>query len=482
MSRFALLASRNDQNKNESEMNAVAAVEPKVAVSRRVADLDRFLAERLLEDYLPAAEAWCEEMGARLLEEVEEDLESLAEDLGLKKLERKRLLGPPRKQADVKRIDLAAVVAKLEDMTEVTPSTAPSTGPSEAVEELSTAAETPMPEPATPAETETPLETPREAESGWTVLEKKEKKPRKARASDDAPEPRTSKDAAPRRETAQSLLKRPETTLEVAADRVGQLIGRKGVNLESVQAEHGVRIKVPKKGQVRRVVITGPTQEHELKAVSAIRAIIAVEDTHAKLARIEEEEEASAPTEQEFVPVRPKLVKETIVVHESQVPKLLGAKGKTITNIEEVSGARVSVAEKSGSRREVFVSGPTQDIVAKAVEMIDAALPVCDEVIVRSWQVGTLIGSKGETIADIQERTGARISVVPAPEGEVRTAIICGDTAEVVKAAKAMVRETVSWAVRPSKAQVAKADLGEGGLSRGQGNRSTMRLSLCPKR
>merc|ERR1719399_1793496 len=132
------------------------------------------------------------------------------------------------------------------------------------------------------------------------------------------------------------------------------------------------------------------------------------------------------------------LVKETIVVHESQVPKLLGAKGKTITNI--------------------------------------------DEVIVRSWQVGTLIGSKGETIADIQERTGARISVVPAPEGEVRTAIICGDTAEVVKAAKAMVRETVSWAVRPSKAQVAKADLGEGGLSRGQGNRSTMRLSLCPKR
>ena len=35
----------------------------------------------------------------------------------------------------------------------------------------------------------------------------------------------------------------------------------------------------------------------------------------------------------------------------------------------------------------MFVSGPTQDIVAKAVWMIDAALPVCDEVIVRSWQV-----------------------------------------------------------------------------------------------
>merc|ERR1719399_624007 len=100
------------------------------------------------------------------------------------------------------------------------------------------------------------------------------------------------------------------------------------------------------------------------------------------------------------------LVKETIVVHESQVPKLLGAKGKTITNI--------------------------------------------DEVIVRSWQVGSLIGSKGETIADIQERTGARISV--PREGEVRTAIICGDTAEVVKEAKALVREALSWAVRPSKA------------------------------
>jgi len=463
MSRFALLASRNDQNKNDSEMNAIATVESKVAVSRRVADLDRFLAERLLEDYLPAAEAWCEEMGARLLAEVVEDLECLADDLALKKLERRRLLGPPRVQASS--LDLAAVVAKLEVMTEETPSTASATE-REPVEEVSTAAETPMPEPATPAEMQTPPETPREAESGWTVRAKKE---RKARAPEEAPEPRAPTNA-PRRE---SLLKRPETTLEVAEDCIGQLIGRKGVNLDSVQAEHGVRIKVPKNGKVRRVVISGPTAEHERHGLRALRAILAVQKADAMLAQIPEED-APAP---EFVPVR--TFAKTIAVHESQVPVLLGAKGKTIRRIEEESGARVSLAESTDRRCEVRVSGSSEDIVAKAVAMIDAALPVCDEVVVRSWQVGTLIGYEGETIADIQKRTGARVSV--PREGDVRTAIITGDTAEVVQQAKALVIEALTWAVRPAK-PVAKAAVGRVGLPRGQGDTARTSLTALKKR
>jgi len=463
MSRYALLASRNDQNKNDSEMNAVATVESKVAVPRRVADLDKFLAERLLEDYLPAAEAWCQEMGARLLEEVLEDLESLAEDLALKKMERKRLLGPPRVQAE-KALDLAAVVAKLEDMTEETVTATER----ETVEELSTAAETPAPEPATPAEAQTPVETP-DTESDWTVREKKARKAPKA--PEVAPEPRAPKTKASRRETAQSLLKWPETTLAVAEDRIGQIIGRKGVNLDSVEAEHGVRIKVPKKGKVRNVVISGPTGEHVRNGLSAIRAIVAVESVDAMLAQIAEEDVAAAK-DSEFIQVRPKskLVTETVVVHESLVPVLLGEKGKTIRNIEEVSGARVSVAEQSGSRRDVLVSGPTADTVAKAVEMIDATLPACDEVIVRSWQVGALLGFKGETIADIQKRTGAHISV--PREGDVRTAVLTASTAEAVQNAKKLVLEAMSWAVRPSK-PVAKADLGRETLPCGQGNRRT---------
>jgi len=462
MSRYALLASRNDQNKNDSEMNVVITVESKVAVPRRVADLDKFLAERLLEDYLPAAEAWCQEMGARLLEEVLEDLESLAEDLALKKMERKRLLGPPRVQAG-KALDLAAVVAKLEDMTEETVTATER----ETVEELSTAAETPAPEPATPAEAQTPVETP-DTESEWTVREKKARKAPKA--PEVAPEPRMPKSKASRRETAQSLLKWPESTLAVAEESIGQIIGRKGVNLDSVEAEHGVRIKVPKKGKVRTVVISGPTGEHVRNGLSAIRAIVAVESVDAMLAQIAEEDVA-APKDSEFVPVRPsKRVTETLVVHEPLVPVLLGEKGKTIRNIEEVSGARVSVAEQSGSRREVLVSGPTADTVAKAVEMIDATLPACDEVIVRSWQVGALLGVKGETIADIQKRTGARISV--PREGDVRTAVLTATTAEAVQNAKKLVLEAMSWAVRPSK-PVAKADLGRETLPCGQGNRRT---------
>ena len=49
--------------------------------------------------------------------------------------------------------------------------------------------------------------------------------------------------------------------------------------------------------------------------------------------------------------VRPKLVKKTIVVHESQVPKLKGAKGKTITNIEEVCRTKEETPKQKGGSR-----------------------------------------------------------------------------------------------------------------------------------
>merc|ERR1719333_994414 len=60
--------------------------------------MEHFLYERYLEGYLPKALAWCDEMGARLFEEVAEELETLAQDLALKPFERKRLLGAPRKR------------------------------------------------------------------------------------------------------------------------------------------------------------------------------------------------------------------------------------------------------------------------------------------------------------------------------------------------------------------------------------------------
>ena len=56
-----------------------------------VPGLGAFLAERRLEQYAEAAEAWCRDMGAVDLAEVEANEDDFADALQLKPLERKRL-------------------------------------------------------------------------------------------------------------------------------------------------------------------------------------------------------------------------------------------------------------------------------------------------------------------------------------------------------------------------------------------------------
>ena len=110
------------------------------------------------------------------------------------------------------------------------------------------------------------------------------------------------------------------------------------------------------------------------------------------------------------------------------------------------------------------------------------------EIPVRSWQVGALIGYEGATVREIEQASGARLSV--PRDGEVRMVLISGPDETAVEKAKAMALEAISYAVRPRKdrkdakdrsevqgapAAIPKRLQGAQGLIRGQGDRQLRR-------
>merc|ERR1719487_441956 len=77
-------------------MSRFATSQSDVSKSESVQGLVSYLEERWLERYVPAAEAWCSEMGAMHIDEVLDEVDAFAEALKLKPLELKRFLGKPR--------------------------------------------------------------------------------------------------------------------------------------------------------------------------------------------------------------------------------------------------------------------------------------------------------------------------------------------------------------------------------------------------
>jgi hypothetical protein len=77
-------------------MSRFANSQSDVSKSESVQGLVSYLEERWLERYVPAAEAWCSEMGAMHIDEVLDEVDAFAEALKLKPLEVKRFLGKPR--------------------------------------------------------------------------------------------------------------------------------------------------------------------------------------------------------------------------------------------------------------------------------------------------------------------------------------------------------------------------------------------------
>ncbi|CAA0806695.1 KH domain-containing protein [Striga hermonthica] len=162
-----------------------------------------------------------------------------------------------------------------------------------------------------------------------------------------------------------------------------------------------------------------------------------------------------------------------IEVPNGRVGVIIGKGGETIKYLQTQSGAKIQVtrdvdADPNAATRAVEITG-TQDQIAKAEKLINDILSEADTggsgiisrrlggqsagadqfvMMVPNNKVGLVIGKGGETIKNMQARTGARIQVIPLhlPPGDMskeRTVQIDG-TREQIEAAKQLVEEVTS--------------------------------------
>ncbi|KNA21144.1 hypothetical protein SOVF_045860 isoform C [Spinacia oleracea] len=164
-----------------------------------------------------------------------------------------------------------------------------------------------------------------------------------------------------------------------------------------------------------------------------------------------------------------------IEVPNGRVGVIIGKAGDTIKNLQIQSGARIQVTRDSEHdpnlpHRLVELMG-NQDQIAKAEQLINEVLAEADSggpgsvsrrlpgasgsepcvLKVPNNKVGLVIGKGGETIKNIQSRSGARVQVIPLhlPPGDApmeRTVQIDG-TAEQIEIAKQMVNEVIEVCV-----------------------------------
>jgi len=85
------LAAKPSSDKDSKAVAAAPVVRPNCSVRCKVPDLEEWLQELRLEEYVVAAAKWCSEMGAVALEEIAENIEDFSADISLKPIERQRV-------------------------------------------------------------------------------------------------------------------------------------------------------------------------------------------------------------------------------------------------------------------------------------------------------------------------------------------------------------------------------------------------------
>ncbi|CAD5186651.1 unnamed protein product [Musa acuminata subsp. malaccensis] len=163
-----------------------------------------------------------------------------------------------------------------------------------------------------------------------------------------------------------------------------------------------------------------------------------------------------------------------IEIPNGRVGVIIGKSGETIKYLQLQSGAKIQVtrdmdADPNAQTRSVELIG-TSEQISKAEQLINDVLSEADagasgiiaarkfgsvqpgaeqfQMKVPNNKVGLVIGKGGETIKNMQARTGARVQVIPLhpPPGDTsteRTVYIDG-TKEQIEAAKQLVNEVIS--------------------------------------
>lgn len=204
-----------------------------------------------------------------------------------------------------------------------------------------------------------------------------------------------------------------EVIIDCPANLVGKLIGRQGATIQDLQNRSRTRIQVDHKtpGDFKKVTVTGQPQD-----VEAARQMI------------KEVLESEGPAGS----VVGDITKSVNCPH-GIVGRVIGKGGETIRSLQQASGAHIVVNQDfpEGHDRVVNVTGRA-DSVERAVKMVTDLIqgsPGSAQAVIQKYgvgvtqymdcqksMVGRIIGKGGETIKDVQKRSGANVQIDQATD------------------------------------------------------------------
>lgn len=260
----------------------------------------------------------------------------------------------------------------------------------------------------------------------------------------------------------------------VAIDKglVGLIIGRGGENLRRVESQTGARVQFVDSAD------TPGTKRH--CRVSGSRTAVA--GAKAEIFKIIEDNELAkrgsdkARTVEEPMTVTQEGDSLQIMVPDRTVGLIIGRGGETIRDLQERSGCHVNIVAENKSvngHRPVNLIGSAasqrhaKDLIFEIVDSDQKGISikelrarkddpyskVNDSIMVPGEAVGMIIGKGGETIREMQDRTGCKINVSPASGRDIEREIGLIGTRNSIDAAKRAIREKVDAVNARSRSQ-----------------------------
>lgn len=244
---------------------------------------------------------------------------------------------------------------------------------------------------------------------------------------------------------------------------VGLIIGRGGENLRRVESQTGARVQFIDSAD------TPGTKRH--CRVSGSRAAVA--NAKAEIFKIIEDNELAkrgqdkSRTQGDSVgTVTQEGDSLQVMVPDRTVGLIIGRGGETIRDLQERSGCHVNIVGENKSVngfRPVNLIGSAasqrhaKDLIFEIVESDqkgisikdlhsrrdDANNKINDKIMVPGEAVGMIIGKGGETIREMQDRTGCKINVSPASGRDIEREIGLIGTRNAIEAAKRAILEKV---------------------------------------
>ncbi|XP_017247069.1 uncharacterized protein LOC108218580 [Daucus carota subsp. sativus] len=262
-----------------------------------------------------------------------------------------------------------------------------------------------------------------------------------------------------------------EDDQQVAEDEAATGEVAKQVNDEELAAEHQ---------QYHAAHENDKLENAEEKAASDGEPLKNPEQVEAPSADISQQELVTSAQNQDMS--EGKSMSRKMEVPNNKVGVLIGKAGDTIRYLQYNSGARIQItrdaeADPHSGSRPVELIGTLENII-KAEKLIKDVIAEADaggspalvargfntvqaagageqiQIQVPNEKVGLIIGKGGETIKNLQTRSGARIQLIPQhlPEGDQskeRTVRVTGDKKQI-ELAREMIKEVMDQMVRPS--------------------------------